>query len=182
MRIVNHDRVAVFPQVGERYGDWTVIKRCGDDPHDRVIVRCVCGTEREIIPSYLAHGKSTSCGCQTKKRWRDASVSFQEKQRKQKGKKYVPRFPKELPMYENNEIELAQAIVEFNVKRYRFGVYKMNGGNPKPGYMTEAENFFRKGGAEYWVGVDGESIMRILKERFPVTYGKPKKNKSKERG
>jgi hypothetical protein len=47
-----------------RYGRWTII-----DPtvsyraHDRVSVRCDCGTERQVKYQKLTQGESKSCGC-----------------------------------------------------------------------------------------------------------------------
>lgn len=43
----------------QRFGRWTVVKAEGRAWK----VRCECGTEKEVPPYDLRHGKSKSCGC-----------------------------------------------------------------------------------------------------------------------
>lgn len=50
--------------MNEHYGRWTVLQP--DFPwraHDRVPVRCQCGTHREVTKHKLTSGGSQSCGC-----------------------------------------------------------------------------------------------------------------------
>lgn len=52
--------------IGEKFGDWTVISQLETDRNPRVgfsRVRCVCGTEKDIINNRLRSGRSLGCGC-----------------------------------------------------------------------------------------------------------------------
>lgn len=53
-------------EIGEKYGDWTVIGK-SDKPF-YVKCRCKCGTVRDVYMSSLRNHKSESCGCRTKER------------------------------------------------------------------------------------------------------------------
>lgn len=47
------------------YGRWTIIGEapCGNWNQQRVLCRCECGTQREVILQTLTNGRSKSCGC-----------------------------------------------------------------------------------------------------------------------
>ncbi len=50
-------------QAGVVFSNWTVL---GENPHKRhgkVLCKCSCGTEREVLVSNLVAGRSLSCGC-----------------------------------------------------------------------------------------------------------------------
>lgn len=52
---------------GDIFGLWTVTEinnRIGKNSLRYCIVKCNCGTEKEIVMSSLINGRSTSCGCQ----------------------------------------------------------------------------------------------------------------------
>jgi hypothetical protein len=55
------------------YGAWTFVALGGPD---RWLMRCECGTEKELAPHHLKHGRTTSCGC---RRGEMVSVSKFEK-------------------------------------------------------------------------------------------------------
>lgn len=44
---------------GDTFGDWTVIEK---RPHKKILCRCSCGTEKEILKCNLLNGSQTSCG------------------------------------------------------------------------------------------------------------------------
>lgn len=46
--------------IGDRFSRWTVLKA---DDRSAVLVRCLCGTERQVPASNLVQGTSQSCGC-----------------------------------------------------------------------------------------------------------------------
>src|SRR6266581_2618443 len=46
---------------GEKFGRWTVVTAYANTA--RALVRCDCGTEREVQRGDLANGASRSCGC-----------------------------------------------------------------------------------------------------------------------
>lgn len=46
--------------IGNKYGLWTVI---GPLQGIKVLCRCVCGKEKQVVTYNLLSGKSTSCGC-----------------------------------------------------------------------------------------------------------------------
>lgn len=51
------------PLVGEEYGEWTVVNTDNAQTvEDKILCRCVCGTEREVCIHNLKMGTSTSCG------------------------------------------------------------------------------------------------------------------------
>lgn len=47
---------------GDQFGFWRAIEGC-NQTLDRILCRCVCGTERTVIAFELVRGKSRSCGC-----------------------------------------------------------------------------------------------------------------------
>ena len=52
---------------GDRYGRWTIVKEVKRCPDDRwFLVRCDCGTEKEVRLKSLRCGSSCSCGCYRK--------------------------------------------------------------------------------------------------------------------
>lgn len=53
--------------VGQRFGDWAVIKRAGEHPRNGAqwLCRCVCGEERIVGGGNLRSRKSWGCGCRT---------------------------------------------------------------------------------------------------------------------
>lgn len=62
----NKGRVAVNSKinVGDKFGEWEVIKiTIGES---RVLCKCSCGNEKEVLRQNLNNGKSTSCGCSLK--------------------------------------------------------------------------------------------------------------------
>ena len=48
---------------GRTFGYWTVLKKIGRYSGTRVLCRCVCGTEKEVLKANLLNGRSRSCGC-----------------------------------------------------------------------------------------------------------------------
>lgn len=57
---------------GQRFGRWTVIKRCGTKIYGEVgacstfplwLCRCDCGTEAIVLGNNLKAGRTLSCGC-----------------------------------------------------------------------------------------------------------------------
>lgn len=53
-------------EIGQKFGDWTVIAQLENAEQPRVgysRVRCVCGTEKDIINNRLRRGDSMGCGC-----------------------------------------------------------------------------------------------------------------------
>lgn len=55
--------------LGERFGRWTVMDYVGIDNYGNPLwlCQCDCGTWRELTHHTLLVGKSTSCGCETRK-------------------------------------------------------------------------------------------------------------------
>lgn len=57
--------------IGDSFGSWVVVGLLphtpGNDAKRKVLVRCVCGTERPIRISILVRGRSRSCGCARRK-------------------------------------------------------------------------------------------------------------------
>ena len=55
--------------LGERFGRWTVIDYVGVDNYGNPtwLCQCDCGTWRELTHRTLLTGKSTSCGCESRK-------------------------------------------------------------------------------------------------------------------
>lgn len=49
---------------GKTFSEWTVLKELGKG---KVLVRCSCGTEKEIYKKTLIDGKTKSCGCKKSK-------------------------------------------------------------------------------------------------------------------
>jgi hypothetical protein len=56
---------AIDIKPGDPFGRWTAIRRVENSPRGaaRYLCRCECGTEKPVVVSTLASGKSTSCGC-----------------------------------------------------------------------------------------------------------------------
>jgi len=57
---------------GERFGRWTVLARAEGTGSAKWICRCSCGTIKAVAGKNLMAGASTSCGCYTKQRVREA--------------------------------------------------------------------------------------------------------------
>lgn len=57
---------------GRQFGRWTAIERVGQSGAAKWRCRCSCGTERVVAAKNLIAGTSTSCGCNTRERVRDA--------------------------------------------------------------------------------------------------------------
>lgn len=53
---------SMFPAIGAKYGEWTVLKRDASKPRN-AICQCSCGTIKSIFASSLITGASKSCGC-----------------------------------------------------------------------------------------------------------------------
>ena len=53
---------SMFPSIGDKFGEWTVLKRDPSQPRN-VICQCSCGTIKSIWASSLKTGASKSCGC-----------------------------------------------------------------------------------------------------------------------
>lgn len=59
---------------GCRFGSWTVVERAGKrGKGSNWLVRCDCGTEREVQGGEMLRGKSTSCGCSRKPKNKEAA-------------------------------------------------------------------------------------------------------------
>lgn len=62
------------PPIGDVYGDLTVIDwgepyvRPNGRRANRWRVQCVCGAVKDLLPTHLRSGRTTSCGCQTQRR------------------------------------------------------------------------------------------------------------------
>ena len=54
-------------RIGQVYGSWTILSMT---VNRKVKARCICGTEKEIYVGALLIGKSNSCGCQRKNRYK----------------------------------------------------------------------------------------------------------------
>jgi hypothetical protein len=56
---------APLPQIGDRFGRWTVVEGSGLAARNvrLVMCKCDCGTERLMRPAKLRNGHSRSCGC-----------------------------------------------------------------------------------------------------------------------
>lgn len=49
---------------GYKCGEWTTLEDRGDkNIRDRILCRCSCGTERNVLIDHLTGGNSKSCGC-----------------------------------------------------------------------------------------------------------------------
>ena len=57
---------------GMRFGRWTVLGRAPSDKEVKWLCQCDCGTERAVLERNLKAGKSSSCGCLTRERAREA--------------------------------------------------------------------------------------------------------------
>jgi len=59
------DRIAVSTTVkpGTIFGKWTVLGENPNKRHGKVLCRCRCGIEREVLVQNLLAGRSSSCGC-----------------------------------------------------------------------------------------------------------------------
>lgn len=44
---------------GDTFGEWTVIEK---HPHKKILCRCSCGVEKEVLRNNLLNGSQTSCG------------------------------------------------------------------------------------------------------------------------
>lgn len=53
---------------GQAYGRWTVVSVVHSPGKQRLLCRCLCGTEREVARESLITGKSKSCGCYSRER------------------------------------------------------------------------------------------------------------------
>ncbi len=54
------------PTLGKTYGELTIIedyRKPMKKLHDKIMVKCTCGVEKEVIINNLVNGRSTSCGC-----------------------------------------------------------------------------------------------------------------------
>ncbi|MEY2500568.1 MAG: hypothetical protein QOI07_902 [Verrucomicrobiota bacterium] len=62
---------------GERYGNWTVLRRgeAAEPRYQEWICRCDCGTERAVKIKLLAGGGSKSCGCRRRVNARSSVVT-----------------------------------------------------------------------------------------------------------
>lgn len=61
--------------LANRYGRWTVLDPRGTyRAHDKVPVRCDCGTETGVLRYKLTQGRSKSCGCYKADRLRGTDV------------------------------------------------------------------------------------------------------------
>jgi len=51
--------------VGEKYGDWTVLslEKIGTTSHPKWLCECKCGTKKPVFIHSLKRGSSRSCGC-----------------------------------------------------------------------------------------------------------------------
>ena len=49
--------------VGQRFGEWTVLRKIEKSRPIQWIVRCSCGTEKTCFGHTLVQGRSLSCGC-----------------------------------------------------------------------------------------------------------------------
>lgn len=61
-----------------RYGSWRTI---AEPSGKRVLCRCVCGTEKEVLIGNLKSGKTTSCGCKKTETNRGKMLEYWRKQR-----------------------------------------------------------------------------------------------------
>lgn len=53
-----------FDLLGEKFGKLTVIKRVENRNNKSWwLCKCDCGNEKEVLGSYLVHGRVSSCGC-----------------------------------------------------------------------------------------------------------------------
>lgn len=52
-----------FVSAGDRFGLWTVIREIDarEDRQRRVLCRCDCGTQKEVLLFHMLHGKSSGC-------------------------------------------------------------------------------------------------------------------------
>lgn len=57
--------MAVEVEIGERYGNWTVLGHVEkpDGKSRKCLCRCVCGKEKYVSVYHLIQGASTNCGC-----------------------------------------------------------------------------------------------------------------------
>lgn len=56
--------------IGDRYGNLTIIEDCGKDKYGGILYlcKCSCGKERVVLRSNLITGKTKSCGCLQKEK------------------------------------------------------------------------------------------------------------------
>ena len=68
------------PDIGSTFGHWTVLEtvvKYRDSDKERacrLVCRCACGEVRELFPPDVLTGKSTNCGCISRKNARDRNT------------------------------------------------------------------------------------------------------------
>lgn len=62
--------------IGQKFGKWIVISKTKSDKDNktRLLCRCECGTEREVLGTVLIRGRSKSCGCFRNERVSEATL------------------------------------------------------------------------------------------------------------
>lgn len=60
------------PEIGNRYGRWVVTGEAGNDRRSQrmLAVVCACGTKRVVAAPLLRNGRSRSCGCLARDRYK----------------------------------------------------------------------------------------------------------------
>jgi hypothetical protein len=56
--------------IGDAFGWWTALENYSLDNRD-ILVLCRCGRRERVAGTYLVNGRSTSCDCSRRKRWRN---------------------------------------------------------------------------------------------------------------
>lgn len=61
---------------GQRFGQWTVIKRAATTDAKHIYWECICecGVQKNVLGSSLKRGKSTGCGCRSRDKATETSL------------------------------------------------------------------------------------------------------------